>query len=284
MLTAAALVPDTALLVPGVAGRSTDPLAGLREAAVAAVGRVVGSGARRLVVVAPGARTRILDEPLRGSLAAAGVPDVLLGWPVPGPPGAPVPSVPSAVALHLIAHVERSRAQGRPESDEGTPDDLPVMVVEVAPDEPAARLRGLGAELAADVPTACVVVGSLSARHGPDAPLADDARAPAFDAALLADLVDAGPDALARLGAVPSEQAGALAVTGWAPWQVLLGMTAGARLHGDLLASGVPGGAAHAVVLWVPIASGASASEGLQVPSSATTASGASASAAGGAA
>lgn len=272
MLTAAALVPDTALLVPGAAGRSADPLVGLREAALAAVARVVDSGAQTIVVVAPGARTRTLDAPLRASLTAAGIPDSLLTWPVPGPAGAPVPSVPSAVALHLLAQVAPARVapDARQEARAGTGQGLGlgtgrVRVVEVAPDEPVERLRDLGAALVVDVPTGLVVVGSLSARHGPDAPVADDPGAPAFDTALLADLTDAGPDALGRLGARTAQQAGALAVTGWAPWQVLLGTTGGARVRGELLASGEPAGAAHAVLLWTPTASDAALAAGAPV-------------------
>ncbi|NKY41455.1 hypothetical protein, partial [Cellulomonas septica] len=81
MLVAVALVPDTALLVPGVSGRH-DALPALRDAALTAVAQAV-DGAASVVVVAPAARAAEPVGTLRGSLAAVGVPDALLGWPVP---------------------------------------------------------------------------------------------------------------------------------------------------------------------------------------------------------
>jgi len=98
--------------------------------------------------------------------------------------------------------------------------------------------------------TGLVVVGSGSGRHGPDAPLADDDRAPAYDAALLADLADAGPEAQARLAAADPALAAALAVRGWAPWRVLLGAAGDRPVQGRLLADEVVSGAQHAVVVW----------------------------------
>src|SRR5689334_178266 len=106
MLVAAALVPDTALLVPGAAGEA-DVLVGLRTAAVEAVDVVVEAEVRTVVVVAPGPVARELSGTVRPSLGAAGVPDDLLWWPVdpvalPGP-GRDVPAVASAIGLHLLA-------------------------------------------------------------------------------------------------------------------------------------------------------------------------------------
>lgn len=244
MLVAAALVPDTALLVPGVAG-SLDPLPALREAAVLAVRRAA-AGADRVVVVAPGPADATPSGVVRGSFAAAGVPDRLLGWDVPevrvGDADAPhVPAVATSLALHLLA---RSGV------------DLPVRLVELARaaeragDAPAAGeaptggppqragraadLAALGSRLAGDAGerVALVVVGSGSARHGPDAPLADDDRAPALDASLTTDLADAGPGALARLTALDEQLAADLAVSGWPGWQVLLGAVR-AAVEGD---------------------------------------------------
>ena len=106
MLVRAALVPDTALLVPGAAG-SADVLAVLRAAALAAVAEVVASGARTIVVVAPGPASRELGGTVRPSLGAAGIPDDLLGWPSEAVTLARrgtrrVRRSPSAVALHLL--------------------------------------------------------------------------------------------------------------------------------------------------------------------------------------
>ncbi|MBO9554108.1 hypothetical protein [Cellulomonas sp.] len=246
MLVAAALVPDTALLVPGAAG-TADPVADLREAALRAVAAAV-AGAGTVVVVAPGRAVAEITGTVRGSLGAAGVPDAMLGWPVPertlgGPPdgsprpgdsadGAPSLGVPAAVALHLLA---RAGWGG------------PLRVLEVADaDDLAAR----GRALVAHDDVSLVVVGSGSGRHGPDAPLADDPRAPAFDEHVLAALADGGPHARADLAAIDPAMAGELAVTGRAPWQVLLGAVGDADVRATLLAAGTPSGAQHAVALW----------------------------------
>ncbi|MFC4616127.1 hypothetical protein ACFO3K_15475 [Cellulomonas algicola] len=244
MLVAAALVPDTALLVPGVSGRH-DALPALRDAALAAVAQAV-DGAASVVVVAPAARAAEPVGTLRGSLAAVGVPDALLDWPVPetvvGASGtAVVPAVASAVALHLLARAGW---------------DGPLRVVEVeraaAAAGPAAALAARGAELVADAegPLALVVVGSGSGRHGPDAPLADDERAPALDASLAADLGSGDTGARTRLGSLDAGLASALAVSGWAPWQVLLGAVGPRPVDATLLAEDVSLGAHHAVALW----------------------------------
>ncbi|MGY4646103.1 hypothetical protein [Cellulomonas sp. URHB0016] len=236
MLVAAALVPDTALLVPGAAG-AADPAADLREAALRAVAKAV-SAASRVVVVAPGSAVRELGGTVRASLGPAGVPDAMLGWPAPvrtlvGPPGDDGPlGVPAAVALHLLA---RTGWEG------------PLRVVEVAGDD---GLVSFGRDLAAADRVAMVVVGSGSGRHGPDAPLADDPRAPSLDERLLAALADAGPDARAVLAGLDSALAADLAVTGRAPWMVLVGAAADADVRSTVLAVGTPAGAHHAVVLW----------------------------------
>ncbi|WP_315098566.1 hypothetical protein, partial [uncultured Cellulomonas sp.] len=179
MLVVAALVPDTALLVPGVAG-DADVYLDLRRAALAAVTHVVAADVGTVVVVAPGPRSRELSGTVRPSLGPAGVPDDLLAWPVtpvllPGA-GEDRPGVPAAVALHLLAHAGRRRG---------------LRVLEVTGRESSDDLAAAGRGLVADGPTGLVVVGSGSGRHGPDAPLADDPRSPEHDARLLADLADA---------------------------------------------------------------------------------------------
>lgn len=240
MFLGAALVPDTALLVPG-AGGVADAGAVLRTDALAAVGEVTQGGGQ-IVVVAPGRVDRRLGAFARASLAAAGVPDEALGWRTravrPAEELGPVAGVAASVALFLLARHGAAAAE----------------VVEVsAHDEGAGRaaaLRELGAALVAGRPLDLVVVGSPSGRHGPDAPLADDPRAPAYDDALLADLADAGPQARERLRALDPGLARALAVTGWAPWQVLLGAVGDLDVAARLLGRHVLAGATHATLTW----------------------------------
>jgi hypothetical protein len=132
-----------------------------------------------------------------------------------------------------------------------------VQVAETGPsceDVPdlAGRLAAAGRRLVADRgPVALVVVGSLSARHGPDAPRADDARAPAYDDALLADLADAGPHARAALAGLDPVLAAALDMTAWAPWQVLLGAAGDADVTAQVRAADSPFGAQHVVATWI---------------------------------
>ncbi len=239
----AALVPDTALLVPGVAGRGPG-LADLRAAALDAVTAVLADKPAAVVVVAPGAVDRQRPAPGRVTLAAAGVPDDALRWRLPGGGAEAVADgagdavdveaprdvgVPAAVALLLL---DQAGWRG------------PTSVVEVArpgdapvPPGRAAELAATGAALvgaAGATGIALVVVGSLSARHGPHGPLADDERAPAQDDAIVHALARGGTGAPAVLAALPGDLAAELAVSGWGPWQVLLGAVAeSARSNGD---------------------------------------------------
>ena len=249
MLVAAALVPDTVLLLPGAGGRGPDDaeLVALRASSALAVARAVARAAR-VVVVAPGRADRSLAGAVHLGAAAAGVPDRLLADPVPdvrvtavpgGPPvaaGGPGTSAVVGARLALAARVP--------------PADL--HVVEVAPG-PAAALRATGAALADGPPTAFVLVGSGSARHGEDAPLAPDERADAFDDAWVAALRTGGAVARDALAGVDRARAAELGVTGWAPWQVLVGaLDAGGSVGSatQVLSATVWRGAAHAAVAW----------------------------------
>jgi hypothetical protein len=260
MMVAASLVPATALLVPGAAG-SAEVLVDLRAQALDAVSALLAAGPERVVVVAPGPTDRDLDGAVRASLASAGVPDGRLAWSLPtalqasylAQVGVPTAGVAASVGLLLLA---RSGWVG------------PVRVLEVGPPDTAAvagettgrgaHLRALGSRLvdtgagAAGSRVGLLVVGSLSARHGPDAPLADDERAPAYDAAVLADLADGSTAVRKRLGSLDEGVAGELAVTGWGPWQVLLGAVGDDAVDAVVLAASAPFGAQHVVATWLP--------------------------------
>lgn len=274
-MLAAVLVPETALLVPGAAG-SADVLPELRAAASAAVADLVAVRPERVLVVAarhpsrpspgagpsrePGARAHgagphgaglngadlhdgdvlHLSGPMHPTLAAAGVDDAGLGWVVPVSPGSvPVRDVAPSVALHLLW---RAGWQGE------------THVTVVPADADAARK--VGAERVTDR-TGLLLLGSLSARRGPDGPLPDDERAPQVDAQVLADLTSLGgpghTQARQRLAEVPAATATELAVSAWAPWQVLCAAIGDEpRLRAVERWSGAPYGAGYAVVSWLP--------------------------------
>src|SRR4051794_10443356 len=123
MLLAAAVLPETALLVPGAAGRA-EVLGDVRDAALAAVSAgppappapralaavsaVLRARPERVVVVAPGPEPRELPGPVRAGLGAAGVPDAALGRPLPGAPGAAMAGVGASVGLILLDRVGAS--------------------------------------------------------------------------------------------------------------------------------------------------------------------------------
>ncbi len=196
MLVAAALVPPTALLLPGAAGRA-EVLADERAAAVAAVADVLAAGADRVVLVvgtdpdragppwrrpAPGAHR------VRFSLAAAGVP---------GPGTGAEPAV-------SVGHWVLDRAGHRGE----------VELVLAPADAPGDHLRALGERVGGPGTVAVVAVGGLSARRGEDAPLPVDRRAAAVDEAMVAWWSGTGP-------AVEGPLARELAVSAWGPLRVL---------------------------------------------------------------
>lgn len=211
MLVAAALIPPTALLVPGASGAT--PVLGVeRAAAVAATTAVRAARPEVVVVVAPGRSPgRHAAGRLRPSLGAVGLDDARLGWP-PRPshgrgPAVVVDDPSAAVGLLLL---DRAGWTG------------PAEVVTVADADPV-TLRALGAEVVSGRNAGLLLVGGLSARRGPDGPLETDERAAVFDDAAVSDLVDLGPAARARLAAVSRDLAAQLEVSAWAPWQVLLG-------------------------------------------------------------
>ncbi|MBD7920080.1 hypothetical protein H9657_17550 [Cellulomonas sp. Sa3CUA2] len=249
MLAAVALVPDTVLLLPGAAGRGPDDpeLVALRAAARTAVARAVGRTAR-VLVVAPGPVDRSVAGTVRAGAAAAGVPDHLLEHPVPQvrlevAPGGP-PEVPGPPGTGAAAGVRLALEAGVPARG--------LHVVEVTPGR-AAPLRAIGAATTTTGPTVLVVVGSGAARHGHDAPLPHDDRAAGLDRGLLAALHAGGTPARDALAALDAALAADLGVTGWAPWQVLVGALDAAVTAPpapDVLHTTLWHGAAHAVVAW----------------------------------
>ena len=262
VLDSAVLVPDTALLVPGAAG-ATDVLADVRAAALGAARDLVDAAPARVVVVAPGPVERTRTGPFVPSLTAAGLEDARLGWaPRRVPPDGTATRVhaPAAsVALLLLGAAGWTGpvtlaevTAGAPGRLPGTPSTAPTTTPTTASAGRAAALATLGRDLTAGPERVAVLAaGSLSARRGPDAPLAEDPRAAAVDDAVVADLADAGPPAQARLAAVPPELAVELAITAWAPWQVVLGAVApDAAVRAAVRHVSAPLGAGYVVATW----------------------------------
>lgn len=241
VLLTAVLMPETALLVPGAAG-TAEVLTDERSAVLDGLRDLVTAGPSRVVVVAAAARSAALPGPLRPSLAAAGI-DGQPTWSAPPADGPAVGLCDVGPAVALLA----LRAAGW--SGE-------TSVLLVGPEPDALRTAGQGLEelggLDGPDKVALVLVGSLSARRGPGAPLPEDDRAHPTDDAVLRDLLDLGPDARARLAAFPAALAEDLAISAWAPWQVLVRAVArdGRRWRGDLRLASVPLGATCAVVVW----------------------------------
>lgn len=271
MFVAAALVPDTALVVPGASG-ARDAAAQLRAAARDAV-RDALTDVDRVVVVAPADAVRSTTSArpagrlpagtgggaswligvAHTTLAAVGVPDAMLAEVLPtvrlvGPDDAPggsgvdphaavVPGVATSVALHLLAPVWPG----------------PVHALEVtrgAPEPDPAALRALGADVVAGAGrVALVVVGSGSGRHGPDAPLADDPAALDVDAMLTSALAAPTARSLDEVAALDAGTASTLAVSGRPCWQVLVGAVGDVPLRAEVAAP-VLLGAQHVVGTW----------------------------------
>lgn len=212
---AAALIPPTALLVPGASGAT--PVLGVERAAAVAAATAVRAARPDVVVVVAQGRgpARHVAGRLQPSLAASGVDDARLGWAPRASYGrgraTVVDDVAGAVGLLLL---DRAGWTG------------PVELALVDGADPA-ELHGVGARLVADRSAALLLVGGLSARRGPDGPLDTDERAAVVDDAAVSDLADLGPAARARLAAVPAQLAAELAISAWAPWQVLLGAVDG---------------------------------------------------------
>jgi len=233
VIVAAALCPAPPVLVPAVSRGAAAELDALRAACDAALAEVLGVDADRLVVVAAG------PTGVHAATAAAGLGTVGVGFDVAPLPGSALGAVADRGApLPLALTVGRwllTRA-GHPCG----PDDAWHTV------EPASA-AALGEQLAVGGRTTLLVLGEGSSAVGADAPLPQDERASAFDAAVAAA---AGAGDLAALGALDLELASALGATGWAPWQVLAAAAGGRPGRGRLHAYDAPYGVGYVVATW----------------------------------
>ncbi len=228
MLVAAALCPAPPVLVPAVSRAVAHELDDVRAACAVAIAELLRHSDCRLVVVAAG-QTRAWCTQAPAGLASVGLPiDVPpLTGPADGGPRLPLALTVGRWLLAQTGHL-------------GGDDAWWTVDVDGAP----ALGRGIAAS---DERTTLLVLGEGSPANGPHAPLPQDDRAPAFDAAV-ADLVRDGD--VSALGALDAHLATALGVTGWAPWQVLASAAGGRSGVGRLLSSGAPYGVGYVVGTW----------------------------------
>lgn len=226
MLTAAVLVPDTALMVPGAAG-AAEVLAHERAAAETAASALLDS--ERVVVIVP---ARSGHHTGGGGLADAGIDSSFVTWPAPDRLG---PGVATAVALSLLTQVGWTG---------------PVEVVEASGTDREMQTVGERLVRLADR-VGLLLLGTVGARREADSPLPPDPRAAAVEDAVLADLAELDRAAVDRLAAVPAGLAEQLSSTVWAGSQVLVGAV---RAAGPPSSSTVhrvaPGPVRYAVLSW----------------------------------
>jgi hypothetical protein len=226
VIARAVLCPSPPLLARELTGRAV-VLPELREACAAAVGRLVKADFEVVVVVGPGAATRVWDPDSRLDLSAYA--------PVPaGQPGAAsgvrMPRLPLALGLGAMLLDDAGYAGPRRLQE----------VAEAAPSSACLRLGALLAESVSRI--GLLVVGDGSARRAPSAPGHFDERAAPFDESVEHAIADGDMAALAALDPALARE---LMATGRAAWQVLAGAlggghSGGGHLWGGHLASGRP--------------------------------------------
>lgn len=221
MLVAAAVVPETPLLLPGATGGLIAEVERLRATARIALEHVLDREPDLVVAVAGSNVTRTwpatTDPGIARHTGAAASPGEVL------PAGL-------AVLRTLLA------------------DRPPPMLESVARTATADEARDLGASLAErSSRVGLLVAGDGSARRGPKAPGYLDDRAASFDAGVEQAL--AAGDCAALLALDPALAADLLAA-GRAAWQVLAGAARGRPVRSCLDYWGDPFGVAYFVARW----------------------------------
>lgn len=227
MLLAAAICSAPPTLVPELTQAAAAELDELRAACDAAVADLLRCRASRLVVVAAGRSTR--------TFAA----DAPAGWHRLGvdidvPPLGRVVSRGERLPLALtVGRWLLNRAAGRADS-------WCTLDVAGAP--------SWGQDLAASsVGTALLVLGEGSAAVGPHAPMPQDSRAPAFDAAVAAAI---GSGDVAALVAIDPLVGAELGATGVAPWLALAAAVGARTVQAELSTYCAPYGVGYLVGSW----------------------------------
>jgi hypothetical protein len=235
VLVAAAVCPQTPLLVPQIAGGAAPELAEVRGETIEAVKRLLRSGPDLVIAVAPGDE----DEPgarevqFSGTFRRYGV-DLAVGDDVRGEPCAGL--LVARWLLDSCLAAESPLCEGWEIGGETGPEECMKLGRALA--ERAERV-------------ALLVMGDGSARRTAKAPGYLDERAVPFDDGIARALAEA--DTAAR-AAVDPKAASAVMAAGRAPWQVLAGAVdaSGGPWCGRLLRYEAPYGVGYFSAFWEP--------------------------------
>ncbi len=221
-----AVLPQPPLLIPELAAGAADECAELREACLQAVRRLTSASEEWLVVGAAAGAPEVPGH-ASGSFRGFGV-DIGVSLSRVTAPETELP-LPALVAGWLREKAGASSVKIR------------LVDPSASPGRCALLGRGLGK------PTAVLVLGDGSSRHGPRSPGGEDDRAGFFDARVRDALAKADTGSLAGLD---PDFAAELGVGGRAPWQVLAGLAADGDWTADVLYSAAPFGVGYHVAVW----------------------------------
>lgn len=241
MLVAAAVCPQTPLLVPEVAGGAAEELADVRKACVDAVTHLWTREPQLLVVIAPSLGSGAREGRLEGTFRRFGV-DLVLGA--------------SSDAEETVSEPCCGLLVGRWLLDATVPAaDAACEAWEIGEDTEPEECARLGRELAARRErVAFLVMADGSARRTLKAPGYLDDRAEPFDDEIARALAAVDTKSLATIDPTVASD---LMAAGRAPWQVLAGAAEpgesdpGERQwHGELLSCCAPYGVGYFAALW----------------------------------
>jgi len=233
VLVAAAVCPQTPLLIPQIAGGAAEELADVRGETIEAVDRLLRSGPDLVIAVAPGDEPGAREVRFGGTFRRFGV-DLAVGDDVRGEPCSGL-----LVARWLL--------------DSCLPAAAPLSEGwEIGGETGSEECVKLGRALAERAErVGLLVMGDGSARRTAKAPGYLDERAVPFDDDIARALADADAAALA---AVDPKAASAVMAVGRAPWQVLAGAVdaSGGPWCGRLLRYEAPYGVGYFSAFWEP--------------------------------
>jgi hypothetical protein len=233
VITGAAFVPSTPMLVPAVASGAAAELDTVRDAAIDAVRRVLARGAERVVLIGAGSQMRT-HETGSGSLRGFGV-DVDIPLDPASPGGAALP-LSLAVGAWLLGRA-------------GWPGDR--VALEIDADGSTATIASVATALGQDSRrSALLVVADGSAARSEKAPASLHPDAEAFDADVVAALASGHAHLLAELD---RDRAASVSAAGWPAWHaaaVALAVAEDAPYDAEVRIAAAPYGVGYVVADW----------------------------------